>query len=544
MTRELPDLPEAIVAACENRDCVPRQDLRCLQEIARILVDRSGQSEGLHEILQVLERELGMWHGTIMLLSPDGAELLIAAVRDLDETARKEIRYRKGEGITGDVVRTGLPVIVGCVADEPRFLNRIHARDRHYQRQVGFICVPVILGSEVVGTLAVDIPDPDPARLQGRAQLLGIVASMIAHDVKARRRARAERDVLESENLRLRDALEEKFRPENMIGNSRSMRAVYQRIVQVAGAETNCLIRGESGTGKELAATALHVHSARHNGPFVKVNCAALSDNLLESELFGHEKGAFTGAVSTRVGRFEEAEGGTLFLDEIGDFSPAIQIKLLRVLQEREFERVGSNSVRKADVRIIAATNRDLEGAIQEGLFRQDLYYRINVFPIWLPPLRERRDDILLLANHFVAKYAQRMGKDLRRISTPAINMMMAYHWPGNVRELENCIEHAVLLSADGVIAGHHLPPTLQMPTPSDRSASSSFQVLVDSFQRDLITDALKRTGGNINAAARDLGITARMVRYKVQNLGIEYKSLFKDSKDRAPSRNGKRNPV
>jgi len=354
------------------------------------------------------------------------------------------------------------------------------------------------------------------------------VAGMIAHDVKARRMAHLQHEALESENLKLRDALEENIRPANMVGNSTAAREVYRRINQVAGANTTCLIRGESGTGKELVAAAIHFLSARRDGPFTKVNCAALSDNLLESEPFGHERGAFSGAVNSRIGRFEEANGGTLFLDEIGDFSPTVQVKLLRVLQERQFERVGSNNTQTIDVRIITATNRDLETAVKNGSFRQDLYYRINVFTIWLPPLRERRDDILLLANYFVQKYAKQMNKQIHRISTPAINMMIAYHWPGNVRELENCIEYAVLLSDDGVIAGHHLPPTLQMPDSSDRTASGSFKLLTTSFERDLITDALKRTEGNINAAARDLGISPRMVRYKVQNLGIDYPSLFK----------------
>ncbi len=520
--------PEFVL--CQDRACIPQRDLRALNAIAQILVDRPGQKESLHEILKVLEFELGMMRGTIMLLTPDKSALMLAAASDVDDAALREVRYRQGEGITGEVVRTGRSIIVDRVADEPRFLGRIHSRDRSHTQEIGFVCVPVTLGSEVVGTLGVDVPRPELVRLQDHEQLLSIVASMIAHDVRTRRVAREEREALETENLRLRDALEEKFRPENMIGNSHTMRAVYQRIVQVAGAETTCLIRGESGTGKELAATAIHVHSPRRHAPFVKVNCAALSDGLLESELFGHEKGSFTGAVQARVGRFEEANGGTLFLDEIGEFSPAIQVKLLRVLQEREYERVGSNAVRRADVRIIAATNRNLEEAVREGQFRQDLYYRINVFPILLPTLRERRDDILLLANHFVAKYAGRMNKNVRRISTPAINMMMAYHWPGNVRELENCIEHAVLLSADGVIAGHHLPPTLQMPTSAEQSASGSFRIMVESFERDLISDALKRTDGNINAAARDLGITARMVRYKIRNLGIKYQDFFKNS--------------
>ena len=223
---------------------------------------------------------------------------------------------------------------------------------------------------------------------EDQEQLLAIVAGMIAHDVKARRMAQLQREALETENLKLRDALEENIRPANMVGNSTAAREVYRRINQVAGANTTCLIRGESGTGKELVATAIHFHSSRRDGPFIKVNCAALSDTLLESELFGHERGAFSGAVNSRIGRFEEANGGTLFLDEIGDFSPTVQVKLLRVLQERQFERVGSNNTYTIDVRIITATNRDLETAVKNGSFRQDLYYRINVFPIWLPPLR------------------------------------------------------------------------------------------------------------------------------------------------------------
>jgi Nif-specific regulatory protein len=260
----------------------------------------------------------------------------------------------------------------------------------------------------------------------------------------------------------------------------------------------------------------------------VKVNCAALSEGLLESELFGHEKGAFTGALFAREGRIEEAQGGTLFLDEIGDFSTATQVKLLRVLQEREFERVGSNKTVKADVRIIAATNQDLEARVATGQFRQDLYYRINVFPIFLPPLRERKDDILLLADHFVARYAKKMGKDVRRISTPAINMMFAYHWPGNVRELENCVEYAVLLSNDGVIHGHNLPPTLQLPEPSEASDAGLLRTRVRILERDMLTDALKSSAGSVAGAARQLGITPRMVRYKLKNLGIEDPRLLR----------------
>ena len=334
------------------------------------------------------------------------------------------------------------------------------------------------------------------------------------------------RQMLESENLRLRNALKERFRPEDIIGNSHGMREVYLRINQVASTNMTVLIRGESGTGKELAASVIHYNSLQARKPFVKVNCAALSEGLLESELFGHEKGAFTGAFFSRAGRIEEAEGGTLFLDEIGDLSPAIQVKLLRLLQEREYERVGSDRTLKANVRILAATNRELENAVEKGLFREDLYYRINVFPIVLPPLRERKEDILLLADHFVATYARKLGKDVRRISTQAINMMAAYHWPGNVRELENCIEYAILLSRDSVIHGHNLPPTLQMPDADDNVQVDSLKHHVSILEKDMIVDALKSCHGSINAAARRLGVTARIVRYKIKKLRIDHQQF------------------
>jgi Nif-specific regulatory protein len=389
--------------------------------------------------------------------------------------------------------------------------------------------VPIVLGCEVVGTLSVDLPARTSEQLEGKARFLRIVASMIASDVKSRRIEALQRQHLEAENLRLRSALHEQFRPENIIGNSNAMREIYLKIHQVAASDTTVLIRGESGTGKELVASAIHYSSPRSKKSLVRVNCAALSEGLLESELFGHEKGAFTGALFARDGRMEEAEGGTLFLDEIGDFSPATQVKLLRVLQEREFERVGSNKTVKADVRIIAATNQDLESRIATSLFRQDLYYRINVFPIFLPPLRDRKDDILQLADYFVARYAKKMGKNVRRISTPAINMMFAYHWPGNVRELENCIEYAVLLSGDGVIHGHNLPPTLQLPGPSESNNVGELKSRIRVLERDMLVDAMKSCEGNAAAVARQLGITPRMVRYKLKLLGITDLQLFKN---------------
>lgn len=504
------------------------RELETLADIARTLSTKSRQEAVLLEVIDVLEHSRSVKRGTIMLLTADGRELRVEAVKDQKVQQADRVGYRRGEGITGQVLESGQPRIVPLVSEEPRFKSRLHDRK---DEALSFICVPIGVENETVGTLSVDCNAQGMPALEELLRFLSIVATMIANDVSARRIARMEREALESENLRLRVEMMEKFQPENMIGNSHLMHEVYTRIHQVAASDTTVLIRGESGTGKELVAAAIHYGSVRAKKPFVKINCAALNENLLESELFGHEKGAFTGALQARIGRVQEAEGGTLFLDEIGDFSPTTQVKLLRVLQERTYERVGSNEQRTANIRIIAATNSNLEAAILANSFRQDLFYRINVFPIHLPPLRARRDDILLLTNFFMKKYSAQMSIEIRRISTPAINMLMAYHWPGNVRELENTIEYAVLMGReDGVIHGHDLPPTLQTPVAIATTGSSqdTLKARVAILERDLIVDSLKRHKGTISAAARELGITERMVRYKIKNLGIDYETLFK----------------
>jgi Nif-specific regulatory protein len=501
--------------------------LKSLGSIAQLLSSQSGTSPALSAVLEILESELGMLRSTVLLLSADGSELLVQALRNPLQPEHAAIRYRKGEGIVGRVLESGIPAIVPRISEEPQFGDRIHRRREAGMDHLGFVCVPILLGNEIVGTLAADLAFENAESLADARQVLSIVASMIANDIKMQREAQQARQELEAENLRLRSAVADQFRPENIIGNSHAMRRVYERIRQVATSDTTVLIRGESGTGKELVASAIHYNSARAKQPFIKVNCAALSESLIESELFGHEKGAFTGALRDRIGRIEESEGGTLFLDEIGEFSPGVQVLLLRVLQEREFQRVGSNHTRRANVRIIAATNRDLECAVAAGQFRQDLYYRINVFPIFLPPLRDRKDDLLLLSDHLVRRYGEKLRKPIHRISTMAINMMLAYHWPGNVRELENCLEYAVLLSTDGVIHGHHLPPTLQTPNAEQEPHPGRLRERIAIMEKDAIIDALKRSDGNVAAAARDLGITPRMVRYKIERLRIDYRKFF-----------------
>jgi Nif-specific regulatory protein len=297
---------------------------------------------------------------------------------------------------------------------------------------------------------------------------------------------------------------------------------MYEQMAQVAAANTTVLIRGESGTGKELVAHAIHYNSQRANKPFIKVSCAALPDSLIESELFGYEKGAFTGAEQRKKGRFELAEGGTLFLDEIGDINLTTQVKLLRVLQEREFERLGSTETIKVNVRLVAATNKDMERAVAAGTFREDLYYRLNVFSIFVPPLRERKADLLLLVDHFLEKFSREHRKSIKRISTPAIDMLMSYHWPGNVRELENTLERAVLMCDGQVIHGHHLPPSLQTAEASGTVTRVSLADAVGAFEKDLIQDALKTTRGNRAKAARLLDTTERVLNYKVKKYGVD----------------------
>ena len=500
--------------------------LDALYKVSQILASGSLQQESLSKVLDVLDKELGLARGTITLLSLDGKEINIEATHNLSEEKSRSITYRIGEGVTGKVMETAKPIIVERVSQEPLFLNRFE-RWNVTKQEISFICVPILIRNDVIGTISVDRPFDETCRLEEEMRIMSIVASMIANDMRARREAVIGRKKLEDENLRLRHELEGKFRPENIIGNSNAMRDVYHKIHQVAGSDTTVLIRGESGTGKELVAHATHFSSPRSEGSFVKVNCAALNENLLESELFGHEKGAFTGAIQSRKGRLEEANNGTIFLDEIGDLSPKTQIKLLRVLQEKTFERVGSNKTLKTNARIITATNRDLEEAVDNNSVRQDLYYRINVFPILLPPLRDRKDDILQLADYFVEQYSEKMNKAIRRISTAAINMMVSYHWPGNVRELENCIERAVLLSSDGVIHGHHLPPTLQTSDATETIGSGSLKERINLFERDLIIDSLKRSNGNLAAVARELKSTARIIRYKVKELGIDNRKYY-----------------
>ena len=497
------------------------QEIELLLQISRLLDESLDLRAVVNPVVEALGKFLGMRYATLTLFNRRTGDILIEVAVGLSPEQSKLGRYKLGEGVTGQVVQSGQPAIIPRTSESSVFLDRTR---RGKSPDTSFICVPVKIGNDVVGALSVDKDFVPGYQLDNDARLLTIVASMIAQAVKLRRAMQEERELLAEENERLRAELRERFRPSNIIGNSREMQEVYAQIEQVAKSNATVLISGETGTGKELVASAIHYSSDRADKPFVRTHCAALPETIIESELFGHEKGAFTGAIGRRKGRFELADGGTLFLDEIGEISPSMQIKLLRFLQEREFERVGGTETVKVNVRVIAATNKDLAKLVQEGKFRDDLFYRLNVFPIYVPALRQRKADVVLLADHFLEKYARQNGKNIRRLSSAAIDMLMSYHWPGNVRELENCIERAVLVANVDVIHPHHMPPTLQTAEASGTETVGSLKFLVGNYEKDLVRDALKSARGNVAAAARKLQTTQRILGYKIRQYGLDPK--------------------
>jgi Nif-specific regulatory protein len=500
------------------------EEVTLLYEISQALNEHLELNKSLYKVLDILSTSLDMARGTVTILDLLRNEIFIEVAHGISKSAVSRVKYKLGEGITGRVIQTGKAITIPKISDEPDFLNRTAARKSKTSEELSFICVPIKKGNLVIGALSVDRPYEKNYNLKNGQKLLSVVATMVAQHVINLENIRREKELLRDENARLRKELEDKYRITSIVGNSNKMREVYQMISQVSKSNATVLIRGESGTGKELAAHSIHYNSHRAQSAFVKVNCAALPANLIESELFGHEKGAFTGAVRQKPGKFERANKGTIFLDEIGSIGLEVQTSLLRVLQEKEFERVGGNRNIKVDVRVIAATNKNLEEAVEDGSFRGDLYYRLNVFPIYMPPLRERKTDILLLADHFLEKYAKENHKDIRRFSTPAIDMLMNYHWPGNVRELENCIERAVLLCEEGVIHSYHLPPTLQTGVESDTLPALSLEDAVNNLEREMLIDALKNTRGNISHAAEILQTTVRKFAYKANKFGVNYK--------------------
>jgi len=514
-------LEERACALAAEKGCRVVDELNLLLNISYTLESSLELREVIRPVLLKMEEVIGLQCGTLSILDRKSDKFSASEAVGLPRHLTKEDYLQHYRPLINDVIRTGQAVVVPDVSAEPS-LKRKSADGK--SEKMALICVPVKFGEQVVGCLSAERPSRAEVSLAADRRLLSLVANVIAQSVHFHHVTKERLNALQQENERLQEQLRTSLRPPNMIGNSTAMRSVYQHIEQVAGSATTVLIRGESGVGKELVARALHEQSPRKGKAFVKFNCAALPESIIESELFGHEKGAFTGAVSMRKGRFEIADGGTIFLDEIGDISPSTQIKLLRVLQEKEFERVGSQTPISSDVRVITATSRNLEEMIEKEKFRSDLYYRLNVFPIYVPPLRDRKSDITLLTDSFVEKFSKTSGKKVRRISTAAIDLLVSYHWPGNVRELENCIERAVLLCSGPSIEAHHLPPTLQKKDPSEKGATGTLDSAVSALEYEMIVAELKAFDGNMARAARKLGLTERQIGLRVKRFGIDFK--------------------
>ena len=513
-------------------------DLEILNAISRKIGSTLDLNGIFSETMAILADRLNMKRGTLVLV--EGPEMRIVAAHGLTPEEISRGHYTIGEGITGRVVDSGMPIVVADIRSDPLFLNRTGARSGE-TGPVSFICVPLKFGNTTIGALSADKDYRDAETLSRDKNLMMITASFIAQAVKTHEMMQREKQELMQENTFLRQELQGKYHFDSIVGGSPGMRKVFETVGLVARSRATVLIRGETGTGKELVARAIHYNSPRRNMPCVKVSCAALTESLLESELFGHVKGAFTGAFEDKKGRFELAHGGTLFLDEIGDMSEGLQVKLLRVLQEREFEPVGGTRTISVDVRVIAATHRNLEDDMKKGAFRDDLYYRLNVVPIYIPPLRERRDDVPLLIRHFIEKYSRENEKEITGISSQALEMLMKYNWPGNVRELEGMIEMAVVMSPGKRLTADLFPPKLQ-PSAEPRPLSTETAVehavsslpwqevpagglypqLVPLVEKALIRRALKEAGGVKLRAAQILGINRNTLHKKLSELHLE----------------------
>ena len=570
------EAPALLKGARSNTSPVPLSEIALtgIYEISKILNVPNRLEVTLSNVLNLLSSFMQMRHGVISLLADDGIpDITVGA--GWSEGTDERYRVRLPEKAIGQIVATAVPLVVENVASHPLFNAGDAARlGASADARVSFIGVPIRMGARVVGTLTIDrVWDGRSVfRLDADVRFLTMIANLVGQTVQLHRVVARDRERLMAESHRLQKALSElkpardrkKVRIEGIIGDSPVIRSLLDKIMIVARSNSPVLIRGESGTGKELIAKAIHDLSPRAKGPFIKVNCAALPESVLESELFGHEKGAFTGAINARKGRFELADKGTLLLDEIGEISPAFQAKLLRVLQEQEFERVGGNHTIKVDVRIVAATNKNLEQAVARNEFRADLYYRISVVPVLLPPLRDRRGDIPLLANEFLKRFNEENGRSLA-FDPRAIEVLVGCRFPGNVRELENCVQRTATMAAGPCIMfddfacshneclsavlwkGSESPqawqPDVPLPvlparrsaeapalarSPAETSAAAAsasdtggMPIVAD---RDRYVEAMEKAGWVQAKAARILGLTPRQVGYALKKYGIELK--------------------
>jgi Nif-specific regulatory protein len=501
-------------------------ELTTLYEVAKLASSSLDLDATLGAILHALSVFMEMERGTLTLMDEKAGVLQVRASYGLSKSERLRGTYKAGEGITGKVFETGKPFIVPDIKSEPLFLNRTQARGDIKKENISFLGVPVKVRNSVIGVLSVDKLFPARVNYEEDVRLLNIISSIIGQAVMLNRLVEAEKEKLATENARLKKELKKRYSLPNIVGSTRMMQEVFHSVEVVSRSGSTVMIRGESGTGKELIAKAIHFLGSRSRGPFVKFNCAAMPEGLVESELFGHEKGAFTGAIADKMGRFELAHKGTIFLDEIGDLPLSLQPKMLRVLQEREFERVGGTKTIKSDVRIIAATSRDLEKLMAEGRFREDLYFRLNVVPIFIPPLRERREDIPELIDHFSVKLAEDGGRKVR-FTEDAIIELMDYSWPGNVRELENVIERSVVMAEKDLIDARDLR-LMPLSSGSSGARDAVLPTALEDMEAGAIRDALAKTGWRQAAAARLLGITPRQIGYKIKKYGLVQPDVLK----------------
>ena len=503
------------------------QELHAILDVSRVLTASFDLRDNLQEAMQILASRLEMQRGCVFLLNSVSQALNIVAAHGLSREEIKRGRYFSGEGIVGQVLESRAPMFIPNIGDEPKFLNKTASRPD--KSGISFFCIPIMLEDNALGVISADrIYSEAHGSVDDDLRVLQIVASLIAQFVKLYEHFKRKEDELG----RLRQQLTERFNLPNIIGESRELQRVLKSIKKVAATDTTVLLLGESGTGKELIAQTLHYQSVRSVNAFVAVNLAALPENLIEAELFGVERGAYTGATARRVGRFESAHKGTLFLDEIGELPLASQVKLLRVLQERSFERIGSSQSQSVDVRVVAATNRDLEKEVKRGNFREDLYWRLNVVPIVLPPLRERREDIPLLAAHYLQKFNRVYGQSVR-LGEKALAALIQYRWPGNVRELANTIERFVIMAERDVVGLDDLPSNLvskrAIAAPVmgvSRSNSDNLGAEVQNLEKKRIIKALQDNNYVQNRASLALGITPRQLGYRIKKYEIDLRKI------------------
>ncbi len=491
------------------------RELTAILEVSKVLTTSFVLEKNLSSVMSTLGSHLDMQRGCVFLLDPLSGELKIVAAHGLAKANIVKGKYRIGEGIVGRVIEKRTPMVIPNIGKEPLFLNKTGSRPE--KDGISFLSVPIELKKEALGVLSVDrIYSKKHGSIDDDIRVLKIIASLIAQFIKLWESY----EQVEQEKEKLKRELKGKYNVENIIGQSDRMQEVFESVHRVAPSKATVLLRGESGTGKELIAKAIHYMSPRSRERFIKFNCASIPEGLLESELFGHEKGAFTGAISSRSGKFELAHKGTILLDEIGDLPLALQPKILRVLQEREFERVGSEKTIKVDVRIITATSRDLEALASRGKFREDLYYRLNVIPIFLPSLHEREEDIPVLIDYFLRKFNKENKRSVV-LDESALKVLLNYQWPGNVRELENSIERLVIMSSSDRIGAKDLPVSLSISRAAKPDQTTSLTMDIEEIERSNLYNALEKSGWVQAKAARLLGITPRQMGYKIKKYGL-----------------------